>query len=140
METKLYEKNCITVDGRLDEAVWETAQKHTGFKHLQSRGAALASAQATFYVLPCEDRVYFGIKCDEPDIDKVVETHPTRSMWCTDSVEFFISPSGDSFEFYQFLITMGNHTAANFHSESGNIHPDPYAPQWKHATYVGENY
>jgi len=140
METKLYDKNCITVDGRLDEAVWATAEAYTGFKKLESRGATPAAAQATFYILPCEDCVYFGIKCEEPDIDKVVETHPTRSKWCTDSVEFFMSPSGDSFEFYQFLVTMGNHTSTNFHSESGNINPDPYAPQWQHATYVGEDY
>lgn len=140
MELKLYDKNCITVDGKLDEAVWKTAEAHTGFKKLQARGGALAAAQATFYFLPCEDRIYFGIKCEEPDIDKVVETHPTRSKWCTDSIELFMSPSGDSFEFYQFLVTMGDHTSSNFHSESGNIHPDPYAPQWKHATYVGENY
>ncbi|MBQ8358841.1 MAG: hypothetical protein IJX37_02835 [Oscillospiraceae bacterium] len=140
MENKLYDKNCITLDGRLDEPVWETAEAYTGFKKLVSRGATPAPAQATFRILPCEDRIYFGIRCDEPDIDKVVQTHPTRSKWCTDSVEFFMSPSGDSFEFYQFLVTMGNHTSAIFHSESGNIHPDPYEPQWRHATYVGENY
>jgi len=140
METKLYEKNCITVDGRLDEAVWETAQEHTGFKTLKCKGAIPAAAQAIFKILPCEDRIYFGIKCIEPDIDKVVESHPRRSKWGTDSVELFLSPSGDSFEFYQFLITMGGYTSTNFHSEGGTIHPDPYAPQWRYATFVGEDY
>lgn len=140
METKLYDKNCITIDGKLDEAVWESAESYTGFKRLMCRGGNPAAAQATFYILPCEDRIYLGIKCDESDIDKVVETHPTRSKWCTDSVEFFLSPAGDPFEFYQFLITLGGHTSANFHSEGGNIHPDPYAPLWNYATYVGEDF
>ena len=140
MEKKLYDKNAITLDGRLDEAIWETAEAHTGFKKLKCRGATTAPAQATFRILPCEDRIYFGIRCEEPNIDKVVETHSVRSKWCTDSVELFLSPSGNSFEFYQFLVTLGNHTASNFHSEGGNIHPDPYAPMWRHATYVGEDF
>ena len=62
METKLYDKNCITLDGRLDEAVWETAEVHTGFKKLKAAGGEPAPVQAFFRVLPCEDRVYFGIK------------------------------------------------------------------------------
>lgn len=140
METKLYDKNCITLDGRLDEAIWETAEAYTGFKKLKAGGGDLAPVQATFRVLPCEDRVYFGIKCEEPDIERVVAGHPTRSMWGTDSVEFFLSPSGDPFEFYQFLVTMGGKSACNFHSEGGNIHPDPYAPRWNYATYIGEDY
>jgi len=140
METKLYDKNCITIDGKLDEAVWQTAEAHTGFKKLKSHGGAPAEAQATFYILPCEDRIYFGIKCEEPDIENVVATHHKRSRYTTDSVEFFLSPSGDTFDFYQFLVTMGNDCDAIYHSESGNIHPDPYAPQWYHATYVGEDY
>ncbi len=140
METKLYDKNCITLDGKLDEAVWQTAEAHTGFKALKSRGGAPEEAQTTFYILPCEDRVYFGIKCDEPDIEKVVATYPKRTKYCSDAVEFFLAPSGDGFDFYQFLITVGNHSDAFFYSEGGNIQPDAYAPQWRHATYVGEDY
>ena len=140
MEMKLYEKNCINVDGRLDEPVWESAQAYTGFKTLKCKGAVPAAAQAIFKILPCEDRIYFGIKCIEPNIDEVVEKHGRRSKWGTDSIELFLSPSGDSFEFYQFLITMGGFTSTIFHSEGGTIHPDPYAPQWKYATYVGEDF
>ena len=140
METKLYDKNCITLDGKLDEAVWQTVEAHTGFKRLKDSGGDAAPVDTFFYILPCEDRVYFGIKCCEPDMERCVAGHATRHMWGTDSVEFFISPTGDSFEFYQFLVTMGGQSASNFHSEGGNIHPDPYAPLWKFATYQGEDY
>lgn len=140
METKLYDKNCITLDGKLDEAVWQNAESYSGFKKLKSQGGDAAPVDAIFRILPCEDRIYFGIKCFEPDIERVVAGHATRSMWCTDSVEFFVSPAGDPFEFYQFLVTMGGQSATNFHSEGGNIHPDPYAPLWKYATFVGEDY
>ena len=140
METKLYDKNCITLDGKLDEAVWASVPEYTGFKQLKSWGGADIPVQTGFRVLPCADRVYFGIKYYEPDMQRVRAGHSSRSMWGTDSVEFFISPSGDSFEFYQFLVTMGGQSACNFHSEGGNIHPDPYAPLWNYATYIGEDY
>ena len=140
METKLYDKNCITLDGKLDEAVWESAQTYSGFQKLKSGGGGPAPVDAIFRILPCEDRIYFGIKCLEPDIERVVAGHSARSMWNTDSFEFFVSPTGDPFEFYQFLVTMGGKSASNFHSEGGNIHPDPYAPLWNYATYVGEDY
>ena len=140
METKLHEKNCVTVDGKMDETVWESAKVFSGFKNFKSRGGGPAAADAEFRILPCEDRVYIGIKCIEPDIDWVVDTHSQRSHWCTDCVEFFISPSGDSFEFYQFMVTLGDFSVSNFYSEAGNISPDPYKPAWKHATYVGEDY
>ncbi|MBQ7768391.1 MAG: hypothetical protein IJ403_05880 [Oscillospiraceae bacterium] len=140
METKLYEKNCVTVDGKLDEAAWESAKVYSGFRKLRSGGGGPAPVDAEFRILPCEDRVYFGIKCFEPDIERVVAGHSLRSHWCTDCVEFFISPSGDGFEFYQFMVTLGNFAVSNFYSEAGNISPDPYKPQWQHATYVGEDY
>jgi len=140
METKLYEKNCITIDGKLDEPVWESVQAHSGFKALKCKGGTPAAADAVFRIIPCEDRIYFGIKCIEPDIDKVVESHPRRGKWGTDSIELFLAPTGDAFDFYQFLVTMGGYTSTQFHSEGGTIHPDPYAPQWNYATYVGEDY
>ena len=140
METKLYDKNCITIDGKLDEAVWESAKVFSGFKNLKSRGGGPAAADAEFRILSCEDRVYIGIKCIEPDIEWVVSKHSMRSTWCTDCVEFFISPSGDGFEFYQFMVTLGDLAVCKFYSEAGNIQPDPYKPQWQHATYVGEDY
>jgi len=137
---ELYNKTCITLDGRLDEAEWKAAKAYTGFKQLKDWGGAPVPADTFFHILPCEDRVYFGIKCCEPDIVRCVAGHSARHMWGTDSVELFISPTGDPFEFYQFLVTMGGQSACNFHSEGGNIHPDPYAPLWNYATYIGEDY
>ena len=129
METKLYDKNCITIDGKLDEAAWETAKAYSGFQKLKSGGGGPAPVDAEFRILPFADRVYFGIKCFEPDIERVVAGHGMRSHWCTDCVELFISPSGDSFEFYQFMVTLGGFAVCNFYSEAGNIQPEPYAPE-----------
>ena len=57
----------IVLDGRMDEPVWATLEEQTGFKELGCHGGRLVEQQTFFKVLPCEDRVYVGIKCVEPD-------------------------------------------------------------------------
>ena len=140
METKLYEKNCITIDGKLDEPVWESVQAHCGFKALKCKGGEPGEVDTIFRIIPCKDRIYVGIKCIEPNMDRVIERKTKGFKWGTDSIELFLAPTGDSFDFYQFLVTAGGHTSTQFYSEGGTIHPDPYAPNWKYATYTGEDY
>ena len=43
LDNKLFEKGCVTVDGRRDEPVWQEAKAFTGFTLLASR--ALYRAQ-----------------------------------------------------------------------------------------------
>lgn len=140
METKLYEKNCVTIDGKLDEPVWESVQAHSGFKGLKCKGGVPGEVDTIFRIIPCEDRIYVGIKCIEPNIDHVVESQSRRSKWGTDSIEVFLAPTGDAFDFYQFMVTMGGYSSTQFYSEGGTIRPDPYSPNWKYATYAGEDY
>ena len=53
----------IVLDGKMDEAVWDGLPEYTDFKMLKKFGGKLAEKQTIFKILPCEDRVYFGIKC-----------------------------------------------------------------------------
>ena len=140
METKLYIKDCITLDGRMDEPVWETAKEYTDFRYNKIIGGQVAEVQTSFKILPCEDRIYIGIKCMEPDMDYVKKINPSLAIWTCDDVEIFLSPNGSYFDFYQFAITFEGQTAQMFYSEGGNIRPDPYAPDWKKAIYKGEDH
>jgi len=140
MMSKLYNKDCIVLDGRMDEPAWETAEEYTGFKKLKGQGGGLAPVQTFFKILPCEDRVYFGIKCPEPHMDLLLQKQSRYSAWENDAVEVFLSPAGNSFEFYQFCVTVGNQVKSNFYSEAGTTRPDPYAPDWKTAVYTGDDF
>jgi len=138
---KMCDKNCITLDGRLDEAVWETAEAHTGFKTLGKSGGKLVGAQTIFKILPCEDRIYVGVKCLEPnEMDKVLERLNSGGPFTSSSVELYFSPSGSNYEYYQFIITIRGDTYTQYYSEGGNIRPDKYAPDWNRAVYIGEDY
>lgn len=137
---KLYDKSCITLDGRMDEPVWESLQAYTGFRHSKIKGGTLAPVQTEFKVLPCEDRVYIGIKCHEPEMEFVKALNPQLAIWTCDDLEIFLSPSNNPFDFYQFAVTFENQTASLFYSEGGNIQPDPFKPVWNTAVYKGEDF
>ena len=104
METKLYDKNCITMDGRMDEPVWETVPAYTGFSKLGSGAEVPEDSQTIFKILPCEDRVYVGVKCMEPEMDRL-KASSDNSMNHVDAVELFVAPSGSDYDYYQFFIS-----------------------------------
>ena len=130
----------IILDGKLDEAVWEGLPEYTDFKMLKKAGGGLAEKQTVFKILPCEDRVYFGIKCLEPDRAHVLMKHDQGSFAIDNSIEIFLSPIGKAADFYQFAVTQAGRRSNIYYEEAGNIKPDRYAPDWRHAVYVGEDY
>ena len=140
MDSKLFDKNCITLDGRMDEPVWDEAKVFTDFKVSKALGGYVHPVQTEFKILPCEDRIYIGIKCLEPNMEYVKAVNPQLMMWSCDDIEIFLSPSNNHFDFYQFAITFEGQTAQHFYSEGGNIKPDPYSPEWSSAVYKGEDF
>ena len=141
MEEKKMNQYGITLDGCMDEPIWDTVEEHTGFRLLGSQGGETVTRQTFFKVLPCEDRVYIGIKCEEPDgMDKVEEIRYKGNIWFSPSVELFLSPSGSDYEFYQFLATINGQRSSQYYSEGGNIKPDKYDPDWDFAVYIGDTY
>ena len=139
MEAK--NKYGIVLDGKMDEPVWDTVASYTGFKKLVSEGGQPAVPDTIFKVLPCEDRVYFGVMCLEPDeMDKILEARYAGSKFMSSSVELFMSPSGTGYDIYQFLVSINEQTMSNYYAEDGNIQPDRYAPDWSCAVHIGEDY
>jgi len=142
MEKKIYPVDCITLDGRMDEPVWNEVPTYTDFRHLKDIGGALQEVKTYFKIIPCEDRIYIGVKCMEPDIAYAIDhwEKNKRGLWAAPGVQLFLSPAGKSFDYYQFVVTWFCGTGCYYYSEGGNIQPDPYAPQWRAEVYTGEDY
>ena len=139
MEIKIYDKDCITLDGRMDEEAWESAATYTGFTRLGS-GAAVGQAEQTYFkILPCADRVYIGIKCMETEMERL-KNSSDGALNHVDSIELFLAPSGNPYDFYQFFISARGGTEGRYWEEAGVIRPDPYAPFWNTAVYYGDDY
>ncbi|MBE7001138.1 MAG: hypothetical protein E7421_00325 [Ruminococcaceae bacterium] len=136
-------KNCITLDGRMEDKAWENAQVYADFKRMKSEGDDLGGAPTVFKILPMEDRIYFGFQCIEPDMRQVIDNTPGREVqeiWGADRVELFFAPTGSTYEYYQFVMFFSGKTVCNYYAEGGQIRPEPYAPEWKSAVYVGEDH
>ena len=120
---ELYQRNAIVLDGCMDEPIWETAKEYTDFRTVEQRGGGgLAEVQTVFKILPFEDHVYIGIKCLEPGgMEQVLATRYLRNAHTGHTVEIFLSPSGNSYEYYQFAITINGDSFPQYYSEGGNI-------------------
>ena len=131
----------IIIDGKMDEAVWETAETHCGFVNLGTRGGAPAPVDTQFKVLQFPDRIIVGVKCLEPDgMEDVLASRYKKNSYSGHAVELFLSPTGNSYEFYQFVVTINNDEMSQYYSEGGNIRPDWYRPDWTHAVHIDEKY
>lgn len=131
----------ITLDGKLDEAAWQKAERHSGFvKAKQKQGSPDIKAQTEFSVLQEADAVYFGIKCHEPMMDKLIKKEKTAAVWTDDGLEIFLAPSGLPSDFYQFRLTVNHQDASLFYGEGGAIQPDPYSPDWTYAVYLDKDF
>ncbi|HNX05400.1 MAG TPA: hypothetical protein PKI32_07845, partial [Opitutales bacterium] len=123
-----------TLDGRLDEAVWSQADWETGFRRFRNaeRGR-VPTAQTEFAILGDSEAIYVGVKAHHKKMAEV-KAMGKSPIWSSESVELYFGPDGETFDFYQFLVTFQGLNHAIFYSEGGNIKPDPYAPDWEAKT------
>ena len=129
----------INIDGLMDEAIWNSVPEYTDFRLMPNFGSPLAKCQTSFKLLPYGDSIYIGIKCEAPDM-AYLETCRGLSLYGSEHVEILISPAGSTTSFYQFFVGYTGQTECHYYEESGNIKPDPYAPVWNSAVYLGEDY
>lgn len=140
---KMYDADCITLDGRMDEAVWDEVPTYTDFMHLQGDGGQLQKEKTYFKIIPCKDRIYIGVKCMEPDeMEECIKYGSVHALndFNAQSVTMYFSPTGGTFEDYQFVVGWFGQRLTKFYSERGTIEPDPYAPDWRAEVYTGEDY
>ena len=122
-----------TIDGKLDEAAWAEAKWEGGFQRFRSSkkdASRTVTDQTEFAILADAENIYLGLKAHHSHMDEM-KAKGELAMWNAEGVEFYFSPDGSTFEFYQYLLTFQGLKYAMFYSENGHIHPDPYAPKWE---------
>ena len=124
----------VKVDGHLDEVVWKDADWCSDMKRFEAHDNRGPIARKTeFAVLADAKTVYVGVRCFDPDLDRL-KGDRDEDLWTTDDVELFFGPTGSHFDFYHFAASPASKSRhASFASEGGVIRPDPYAPTWSHA-------
>ena len=90
------------VDGRLDEACWRKAEWSSGFQAKLSATEKAIRNQTAFAIVSDRQNIYIGLKCDESDVESA-RKEPLESLWRMNQVNLFLAPSGNGFNFYQFV-------------------------------------
>ena len=122
------------IDGDLSDAAWSKAEWESGFRKFEREKRRDVKADTAFAVIADDENLYIGIKCFEPDMERLKTTVDNGIFSSrTDSVEIDFCPNGTPFERYQFVFGHRGDSYAMFYSESGNIKPDPYGPMFEHS-------
>ena len=129
----------LSLDGALTGNGWAQIPDQTGFLRLKASGKTEPEAQTSFKVAADGDALYMSVLCQEPEMKKV-NLSPSGPMWGTNAVEIFLSPTGQSDEYYQFAVTAGGNRYCMFYGEAGVIRPDPYHPFWESKVFHGANF
>jgi len=96
------------LDGRLDDAVWQTAPVVSAFTMYGKD--TLAEVQTSFRVLWDDKYLYFGITCDEPMMDKLAPITFARdehAIFGNETIELFVDPDHTHETYYQLAMNAG---------------------------------
>ena len=132
----------IVLDGKLDETAWQNAATSAPFHLLKRDGKRPPLANTTFKILADSKAVYFGIRCEEPQMGQLQDGPLPQDGpgWERDCVELFIDPTGKGIEYYQFMITAGNAHFNAYFIEGGNTQGGHYGGIWESAVYKGKDF
>ncbi len=99
------EKGAITVDGVLDEPVWDRAETGWGWRQQEPTRGGPASVLSTFKVAYDADAIYFAVACWEDDMANVASRLSRRDdLMSSDMVSIYIDPYHDRTTGYNFRI------------------------------------
>ena len=131
-------------DGKLDEPAWKQAAPQSNFQLLKARNKSgrKPSAQTEFRILADQTHIYLGIRCAEPQMNKIrtVGKGKSTNIWGDDAVEVFLAPCGHKEKYYQFVVNAANTQYRQYFEEAGTITPEEYGGLFESAVYRGNGF
>jgi len=130
------EKEEITVDGNLDDAVWQKGEWITGFTII-GESCKQAQAQTVFKIAYDGDQLYFAAKMMESCRLKIDESRKDGSVCEDDAIELIIDPYGDQSDYYVFAANAITKLDEKW-SLNGLLRELEWDAEWKVATKIGK--
>jgi hypothetical protein len=93
------------IDGVLDDAVWKKAVPHRKFYVYSDYNKRVNLATA--YLAWDKDNLYYAIEIKTPDL-YAVEKEDDKPLCTADVAEFFVKPSSDHLDLYEFEFNLWN--------------------------------
>ena len=93
----------ITVDGKLDDSGWKKCEP----TFMLPVTGDICEVKTPVRVRIGKEHLYFAFECMEPRMDEINTERMEKDhkdLWMDSVVEFFLNPSGDGKEYYQFIV------------------------------------
>ncbi|NSW58689.1 MAG: hypothetical protein HPY44_21970 [Armatimonadetes bacterium] len=119
----------VTVDGVLDEAVWQAGDWQTGFTSAanteENRGNPRPVDIQTRFKAAFDDQfLCVAVECDEPSPDGIradITAHD-GTVWADDCIEIFFDPAGEGRYYHHFLINTVGAWYDDYGADYGLVH------------------
>ncbi|MFW5867099.1 MAG: sugar-binding protein [Armatimonadota bacterium] len=130
-----------TLDGKLDEQVWQQAEWYTGFTML-GETEERAEAQTQFAVAFDSANLYFGIKMQEPAMDelKADVTERDGKVHGDDCIEVMIDSTGDRTEYYHLSTNPIGTLYDSQLRQGGHVRALQWDCDWQAAVSLGDDF
>jgi hypothetical protein len=127
------------IDGKLDDAVWQQANFFGDFVYFYK--GKTASPQTEVAISAGKDKVYFAIRCFEPNISKLVapKRHPGDMAFNDDLVEIFIDPDTSGDHYIHLALTAGNFQFQQVVTHFGTRKRSDFNMNWDSAVNIGKD-
>jgi hypothetical protein len=126
------DNDVITVDGKLDEPIWQKASTASHFLQYEPRKGAPASFQTGVGVLYGSKYIYFGISCYDPQPQKIVSRVSKREGELTsdDSIAIALDTFHDGQTAYIFFTNLAGIQKDARLADNGRTFDDTWDGKW----------
>lgn len=125
------------IDGKLDDACWETARQNTTFYEYNNLIPTPTPLRTVFQLAYDEKGVYLAIKLYEKDMKKLKATITQRgdqNLWMDDSVEIYFDSNATSIGFRKFIVNALATQSSLYRMDPANVDPAWSPEGWQVAT------
>jgi hypothetical protein len=125
------------IDGSLSDPAWEQVDWSQGdFRQLQPDKGKPASVQTKFKILYDDKNLYVGIRCLDPEPDKIVKRMARRDSFEGDMVEINIDSYYDKRTAFSFTASVSGVKGEEYVSNNGENWDPGWDPIWYLSTSV----
>lgn len=127
------------LDGILDDPAWEQVEWGGGdFRQLQPDKGKPASVQTKFKILYDAKNLYVGIRCLDPEPDKIVKRMARRDSFEGDRVEINIDSYNDKRTAFSFTASVSGVKGDEYVSNNGDDSDEGWDPIWYLKTSIDQ--
>ena len=134
--TKKITSTAPVIDGKLDDAAWETVGWGENFRQLEPTDGGEAVAPTAFKILYDDAYLYAAFRCYDPEPDKIVKRMSRRDGFEGDWIELNLDSYNDQRTAFSFTGSVSGVKGDEYITNNGNNWDDSWNPIWNLKTNI----